>query len=193
MAQGSINNRYELLLIGGSAGSLEVILQLLPRLRLDLELAIVIVMHRKNGESLLAGLLDDKTALPVKEVDEKEAIEAGNIYLAPADYHLLIEKDKTFSLDYSEKLHYCRPSIDITFETAAEAFGASSIAVLLSGANADGANGLKKIKEAGGLTIVQDPSEAVIAYMPQQAINMFRVDYTADTEKIIQIINRINQ
>ena len=100
MAQRSINNRYELLLIGGSAGSLEVLMQLLPRLDKNLALAIVIVLHRKPGESLLAELLKEKISWPVKEADEKERIEKNNVYIAPSDYHLLIEKTKTFSLDF---------------------------------------------------------------------------------------------
>ena len=111
MAQGSIGKQYELLLIGGSAGSLEVLLQLLPALNKNLPFAIVIVLHRKNGESLLMNVLKDKTTWPVKEAEEKEKIESQTIYLAPADYHLLIEKDKTFSLDYSEKVHYSRPAL----------------------------------------------------------------------------------
>lgn len=191
MAKGGINNRYEALLIGGSAGSLEVVLQLLPALRTDLELAIIIVMHRKNGESLLVGLLDGKTPWPVKEAEEKELLEKGKIYIAPADYHLMIENDKTLSLDFSEKVHYSRPSIDVTFETAAESYGAATMAVLLSGANADGVKGLYRIKKVGGLTIVQHPDDAVVSYMPQQAIDFFEVDYIAATQEIAAIINRL--
>src|SRR5688572_23799656 len=100
MAERSINSHYELLMIGGSAGSLEVLLQLLPALRKDLNFAIILVLHRKNGESLLVDLLGDKTSWPVKEAEEKEKLEDCTVYIAPADYHLLIEKDKTLSLDY---------------------------------------------------------------------------------------------
>jgi two-component system chemotaxis response regulator CheB len=191
MAQGSINNRYRLLIIGGSAGSLEVLMQLLPLLDADLQLAVVIVMHRKPGESLLVRLLSGKTGWPVKEVEEKENIQSGIVYVAPSDYHLLFEKDKTFSLDFSEKVHYSRPSIDVSFESAAEVYGASAIAVLLSGANADGAEGLENIRDAGGVTIVQDPQEASVSYMPQQAIDNFKVDYVADTKGIVDIVNRL--
>lgn len=191
MAQGSISNHYELLLIGGSAGSLEVLLQLLPALRADLPLAIAIVLHRKNGESLLVELLNDKTSWPVVEAEEKAPIESGKIYVAPSDYHLLIERDKTLSLDVSEKVHYSRPSIDVSFETAAEAYRSSMIGVLLSGANADGAEGLRQIKLAGGLTIVQDPKEAAVSYMPQQAIDLTDVDYIASTKEMAAIINRL--
>jgi two-component system, chemotaxis family, protein-glutamate methylesterase/glutaminase len=192
MAKGSINNRYELVVIGGSAGSLEVLMQLLPELRKDLSLAIIIVLHRKNGESMLAELLSDKTTWPVKEAEEKDPIEKGNIYLAPADYHLMIENDKTLSLDYSEKIHFCRPAIDVTFETAAETYGSSTVGVLLSGANADGAEGMQLIKNAGGLTIVQDPGEASVSYMPMQAIDTVKVDYVVRTKEMAEIINRLN-
>lgn len=192
MAQNSINNHYNLLIIGGSAGSLEVLMHLLPALRTDLEMAVIVILHRKPGESFLTNLLDEKLKWPVKEAEEKEPIENGTIYIAPADYHLLIENDRTFSLDYSEKVHFSRPSIDVSFESAAEVYGNSVIALLLSGANADGAEGLMKIKNAGGLTIAQSPSEASMSYMPQQAIDLFPVDYISDTAQMIQIINQLN-
>jgi len=191
MAQNGIINRYQLLIIGGSAGSLEVLVQLLPALHKNLKLAIVVVMHRKAGESMLVDVLGGKTTWPVKEAEEKENVEAGTVYVAPSDYHLLFEKNKTFSLDFSEKVHYSRPSIDVSFESAADAYGATVIAVLLSGANSDGSEGLNLIRNAGGLAIVQDPLEASVAYMPQQAIDNFQVDYIADTKTIVDIINRL--
>lgn len=185
-------NKYELLMIGGSAGSLEVILEILPQLRSDLDYAIVLVMHRRSGDSLLTGLLSDRTKLEVREAEEKEAIRPGVIYIAPADYHLLIEQDKTFSLDFSEKIHYSRPAIDASFETAAEAFGTSLAGILLSGANADGAEGLLRIKEAGGMTIAQDPAEASVSYMPQQAIENNAASQILTTRQIIELLNELN-
>jgi two-component system chemotaxis response regulator CheB len=185
-------NKYELLIIGGSAGGLEVLLEVLPQLRTDLDYAVVLVMHRRGGDSLLTGLLSDKTKLAVKEAEEKEAIRPGVIYIAPADYHLLIENDKTFSLDYSEKIHYSRPAIDASFETAAEAYGPLLAGVLLSGANADGSEGLLQIKQAGGLTIVQDPDEASVSYMPQQAIEKGAADKILTTRQIIGLLNELN-
>lgn len=193
MAEGKINNIYECLLIGGSAGSLDVIMQILPALRPDLGLAVILILHRKTGESLLPDLLGDKTTWAVKEAEEKESIEKNTIYIAAADYHLLIEEDKTFSLDYSEKVNFSRPAIDVTFETAVEVYGASIAALLLSGANGDGTDGLAQIKAAGGLTIVQDPIEACVSYMPQHAIDTVKVDYVSPTTEIIEIINRLNQ
>ena len=191
MAQGSTVKRYELLAIGGSAGSLEVILSLLPALQNEKELAIILVLHRRNGESLLTHLLSERTSWRVKEAEEKEAILPGTIYIAPADYHLLVERDKTFSLDYSEKINYSRPSIDATFETVADTYGSNAIALLLSGANTDGAAGLQKIKAAGGYVIVQDPADAVVAYMPQYAIDNVEVDSVAGTTIIPALIHQL--
>jgi two-component system, chemotaxis family, protein-glutamate methylesterase/glutaminase len=192
MEEEILMNKYELLIIGGSAGSLEVILEVLPSLRHDLDYAILLVLHRRSGDSLLTGLLSDKTSLEVKEAEEKEAITPGVIYIAPADYHLLVEKDKTLSLDYSEKIHYSRPAIDASYETAAEAYGPLLIGVFLSGANADGAEGLLKIKQAGGLTIVQDPNEASVSYMPQQAFEKNAATKIVKTTQIIRLLNEVN-
>jgi two-component system, chemotaxis family, protein-glutamate methylesterase/glutaminase len=192
MEEEILMNKYELLIIGGSAGSLEVILEVLPLLRHDLDYAILLVLHRRSGDSLLTGLLSDKTSLEVKEAEEKEAITPGVIYIAPANYHLLVEKDKTLSLDYSEKIHYSRPAIDASYETAAEAYGPLLIGVLLSGANADGAEGLLQIKQAGGFTIVQDPNEASVSYMPQQAIEKNAATKIVKTTQIIRLLNEVN-
>jgi two-component system chemotaxis response regulator CheB len=192
MAQGLINNRYDLLVIGGSAGSLDVLIRLLPALRSGLGLAIVIVLHRNYSESLLSEVLSDRMSGPVTDAEEKDPLKPGSVYLAPADYHLLIEKDRTFSLDYSEKVNFSRPSIDVTFETAAEAYGAACAGVLLSGANADGTAGLAAIRSKGGLTIVQSPLEAAVRFMPEQAIQQVPVDYVGTTDEMIEIINRLN-
>lgn len=191
MAQGSTVNHYEMLVIGGSAGSLEVILTLLPALQDEKDLAIILVLHRRNGESLLTHLLSERTSWKVKEAEEKEAILPGTIYIAPADYHLLVEGDKTFSLDYSEKINYSRPSIDATFETVAETYGANAIALLLSGANTDGTAGLKRVKAAGGYVMVQDPADAVVAYMPQHAIDNAAVDAVVGIAKIPSLIHQL--
>lgn len=188
MAQDRKLKPVRLLVIGGSAGSLEIIIQLLPKLPLRLPFAVILVVHRKNADSVLTELLGEKTDLPVKEAEEKDELKAGNIYIAPADYHLLVEKNGTLSLDYSEKLHYSRPSIDATFETAAEAYGDSLACLLLSGANADGTEGLRAVKQHGGLTIVQDPSEAAVAYMPQQAVNGLSVDHVVGMNAMIELL-----
>jgi two-component system, chemotaxis family, protein-glutamate methylesterase/glutaminase len=194
MAQNSIEkHQTEILIIGGSAGSLEVILRALPILKIPLLISIVIVLHRKNNsDSTLTNLFQAKTSIPVKEAEEKEPIRAGHIYIAPADYHLLIEKDRTFSLDYSEKIHFSRPSIDLTFQTAAETYRESMAGLLLSGANADGVEGLELIKLTGGITAIQNPKTAGVSYMPQQALDKLEPDYILDIEQVADFINGLS-
>lgn len=181
----------DLILIGGSAGSLQVIIEILPKLNPTTQQAIVIVFHRKaspNAEMLI-DLLNIKSSLPVKEAEDKEEIQPGTVYIAPADYHLLLEKDHSFSLDISEKVNYSRPSIDLTFLTAADAYKDKLIAILLSGANSDGINGLKTIQKHGGHCIAQDPSTSLVAYMPTQAILKNVVDFIATPSEMVAIIN----
>jgi two-component system, chemotaxis family, protein-glutamate methylesterase/glutaminase len=180
--------------IGGSTGSLDVLLPVLSALQSPLTLSLVVVVHRKNtSNSPLAALLATKTNLPVHEVDDKDLLKPGHIYLAPADYHLLFEKNGTFSLDDSEKVHFSRPSIDVTFESAADVYGAGVVGILLSGANADGTRGLQAIKQAGGISVAQQPTSAQVAYMPQQAIDNAAVDRVLDVPELIEFINLQNQ
>ena len=162
---------YQLLVIGGSAGSLSVVLKIIPLLKKKMNLAVIIVFHRKSSEdNTLIDVLSSRTDFTVKETDDKDEIQPGVIYVAPADYHVLIEKNKTISLDASEKINYSRPSIDVTFESAAEAYTDSLICMLLSGANADGVQGLLIAKRLGAYIIIQDPQTAEVSYMPEQAL-----------------------
>lgn len=180
------------LVIGGSAGSLEVLIKVLPQIRTDINFAIIIVLHRKTGsESLLSNLLSAKTTLKVKEVDEKEKILPQTVYIAPAEYHLLIEKNLTFSLDYSEKINFSRPAIDVTFQSAAETFGSSLVCLLLSGSNADGVKGLNTVSEHKGIILVQDPESAQVKYMPLQAILNNKVTQILTVDKIAAYINSL--
>lgn len=176
---------FKLIVIGGSAGSLQVILNFLAALPPDFPLPVLIVLHR-NGvfESSLEELFSSRTTLPVKEVEEKEPILPGIVYICPADYHVLLEKDHSFSLDYSERVNYSRPSIDVTFRSAADSFGEALIALLLSGGNADGVEGLEYVKARGGVVVVQDPATAEVPFMPEQAILKKEVDYIVPAEEI---------
>ncbi|KQS26777.1 chemotaxis protein CheB [Dyadobacter sp. Leaf189] len=190
MEENHVARHCGLLLIGGSAGSLEVLFKLLPRLKADLPFPVVLVLHRRNsGDSSLTELLGSKTLNKTVEVEDKDPIVPGCIYLAPADYHLLIENDHTFSLDYSEKINFSRPSIDVTFESAADVFGAATTGIILSGANEDGTNGLVSIKRAGGRTVAQQPDTAQMPFMPQHAITAGTVDYTLDIAGLAGFIN----
>lgn len=173
MAEKQIKLPQKLVLVGGSSGSLDALMVLLPALKKNFSWPILIVIHRSNQtDTGLTDLLSAKTSLHIKEADEKETLLPGWIYLAPPDYHVLLEEDGSISLDASEKVHYCRPSIDVSFSSASRVYKKDCTAVLLSGANADGAAGMKLIKDQGGRTIVQEPSEALVNYMPLQAIQL---------------------
>nr|WP_295873534.1 chemotaxis protein CheB [uncultured Chitinophaga sp.] len=186
----SMATASRVVLIGGSAGGLQAILTLLPGLSSRLNAAVIIVLHRQNSaDSVLAELLAAKTTLPVHEAEEKEPLLPGVIYIAPGDYHLLVETDHTLSLDYSEKIHFSRPSIDVTFSAAADVFGADTLAILLSGANSDGVEGLAEVHEAGGLTIVQDPETATVDFMPRHALQAVPVDHVLAADVMASFIN----
>lgn len=181
------------MVIGGSAGSLDVLLKVLPELNVNLSFPIIIVVHRKNGaDSLLPALLSGRTNLKVKEAEEKEPLLAGHIYVAPSDYHLLIENNRTFSLDYSEKVNYSRPSIDVTFESAASVYREKVVCMLLSGSNADGVKGLKVVKAFGGIAAIQDPRSALIPYMPAQAAQNVKIDFTLGIKDTVEFINLLS-
>ncbi|CAM3129550.1 chemotaxis protein CheB [Kaistella daneshvariae] len=182
----------EALLIGGSAGSLEVLLKLLPGLKPALSFSIILVLHRKPGkDDILTNLLAARTEMMVKEVEEKEKMLPGTLYIAPPNYHLLIENDHTFSLDASEKVNFSRPSIDVTFESAAEVFGENLACLLLSGANSDGTAGLQAVKKYGGLALVQNPSAAVVDFMPQSALAHVNVDAVLNPTEMADYINKM--
>jgi two-component system chemotaxis response regulator CheB len=178
--------------IGGSAGSIKVLLEILPQLDLGLSFPIVIILHRKSYPgSVLNRLLANSSKLPVMEVEDKMTILPGCIYIVPPDYHMLFENQTLLSLDFSEKLNFSRPSIDITFRSAAETFKVNAVALLLSGANADGVNGLKEIKKYGGIVLVQDPETAEIDYMPKQAMLSMVVDAVLKPVEIASYINHL--
>lgn len=174
-----------LIIIGGSAGSLQVILKLIAGLDESYPVPVIIIVHRSQTiEALLEELLAAKTNMRVKEIEEKEKPLPGWLYICPADFHLLFETDESFTLDYSEKVNFCRPSIDVSFQSAAEVFGENLVCILLSGANADGAEGLAYVKYKTGITIVQNPAEAEVSYMPQMALQRKEADYVLETNEI---------
>ncbi|MBC7451278.1 MAG: chemotaxis protein CheB [Cytophagales bacterium] len=180
---------YEAIVIGGSWGGMDAVIQLIKPLPKLYPIPIIVVIHRKkNVKSSLCDILSKYTVLTVKEVDEKEVISAGTIYIAPANYHVFIEQDKTFSLDVSPDVLYSRPSIDVLFESAALVYKDTLIGIILTGANADGSLGLNKISEKKGLTIVQDPTEAVIDIMPKAAIMKGPVDHVLSLKRIQELL-----
>jgi two-component system chemotaxis response regulator CheB len=163
--------------IGGSAGALEVLRMIVRELPKSLSCPVVIVIHLPAHSSGLAELLGAETSVRVKQAEDKEPIAAGTIYIAPPSYHLLIESQRTFALSVDPPVHYSRPAIDVLFETAADVYGAGVIGILLSGASEDGAAGLQEIHAAGGTTIVQSPLSAEVAIMPAAALALFEPTY----------------
>ncbi|MDP2338790.1 MAG: chemotaxis protein CheB [Bacteroidota bacterium] len=182
-------NDFAIVLIGSSKGGLAALQKLLGFLPATFKTPVVIVQHRmESAEDLLVELLQKNTELYLKEVEDKDIINRGVIYLAPAGYHLLIEEDH-FALSTEGPVSASRPSIDVLFESAAEEFGSKVVGIILTGMNRDGAQGLKKIKEAGGITLVQDPEEAEARQMPDAAIAASKVDYILALEGIGRFLN----
>ncbi len=183
----------KVLVIGGSAGSLEVLIELLPQLNFMPSFAIVLVLHRKSAQdSTLEELIAVKSRIPLREVEDKTPLLPGFIYVAPSDYHLLFEANGNLSLDISEKVNYSRPSIDVSFESAAEVYGPALVGILLSGANADGTEGLLAIKRAGGAIAVQVPETAQMPFMPMNALTNTNPHYVLDVKGILELITHIN-
>ena len=169
--------KYEAVVVGTSTGGLNALQEILVPLPADYKLPILVVQHQLPAPNdFLASSLNNSCQINVTEAFEKERIKPGQVYVAPANYHLQVEMDKTLSLSIDAKVSYSRPSIDVLFETAADAYGPSLIGVILTGANDDGTVGLKKIKEYGGLVIAQDPATAQAKIMPSSAIKENIVD-----------------
>jgi len=168
---------YEAIVIGVSAGGLDALSKIIPQLPEDYPLSVSVVQHtRKDMDDFLANHLDGLSPIKVKEAEWQESLKPGTVYIAPSGYHLLVEKDKTFAFSVDPPVNYAIPSIDVLFESAARVYGSKLIGVVLTGANRDGTKGLKKIKEAGGLTVVQEPKTAAATEMPRSAITNVNVD-----------------
>jgi len=179
----------EILLLGGSAGSFKLIFRIVQVLDRNLKKVVIIVMHRKrNFASEVEKLFAHNSLMGVKEIEDKDGINKGIIYIAPANYHVLIESGGYFGLDVSEAIWFSKPSIDITFESAAEVYKNKCTAILLSGANQDGAEGMLKLRNAGSLTIAQDPEDAELPEMPRDAINIGGAEYVLSGAEIIQLL-----
>lgn len=178
-----MSGSYDIIVIGGSAGSLPAITAILTGLPDKLGVPVVIVLHRlKNVQSELDRLLSVKKK--ITEPEDKEKILPGHIYLAPQNYHLMLEADHTFMLDYSELVNFSRPSIDMTFSSASAVYGHRVLGILLSGANKDGAEGLCQIVDKGGTGIVQDPATAEFDIMPLAAMAMCNDVFIMSVEEI---------
>jgi two-component system chemotaxis response regulator CheB len=159
-----------MIVVGGSLGGCAALGVILRRLPADFPLPIAVVLHRhRESEALLAPVVQRGCRLPVGEAEDKEPIEGGRVYLAPADYHLLIDRD-SFALSTDELVNFARPSVDVLFDSAAEWRRRSVVAVVLSGSGSDGARGARRVEECGGVVLVQDPATAEGLWMPSAAI-----------------------
>jgi two-component system, chemotaxis family, protein-glutamate methylesterase/glutaminase len=166
-----VTQRFDLIVIGGSAGAIEVLARLLSGLTARFMPAVAIVIHLPpEGPNVLHEIFAGPGAPPMKLAEDKEPISPGTIYFAPPDYHLLVESGRTFALSQDERVHYSRPAVDVLFESAAEAYRERLLGIVLSGANADGAAGLKAIAAAGGMTVVQALASAEMIAMPAAAL-----------------------
>ncbi len=182
---------YAALVIGASAGGTNAMQQILPHLPASFPIPIIVVQHLHPWQQGVALVHHGGGALVMKDADEKELIRPGFVYFAPPNYHLLVERDRTLSLSIDPKVNYTRPSVDVLFESAADAYGANLIGIVLSGANNDGATGLHYIKQHGGLTIVQDPADAEVGYMPRAAIESTQPDHILTAAAILKFLNKL--
>jgi two-component system chemotaxis response regulator CheB len=187
-----LHTSYKAIAIGGSAGSFQGITRILSKVPEDFPIPIIMCLHRlKHVRNGFIEALSIKSIKDVIEPYDKESIRKGKVYLAPANYHLSIELGNYFSLSTEQMVNNSRPSIDITLETASFAYKNKLIGILLSGANKDGALGMKSIKERGGLTVIQDPAECLIDTMPAAAQMMTEIDYTLSVEDVVKLLEEI--
>ena len=185
----SLAGRIDALAIGASAGGVEALLSVLPTLAAGWTVPIFVVVHLpRERPSLLAGVFRARCAVPVFEAEDKMPVTRGAIHFAPPDYHLLLEAGPTLALSADEIVNYSRPSIDVLFESAADVYGERLGAIVLTGANEDGAAGLAAVQRAGGVTIVQDPKTALMPTMPAMALQRVRADHVLPLAGIAELL-----
>ncbi|MDD5284242.1 MAG: chemotaxis protein CheB [Desulfuromonadaceae bacterium] len=184
--------RFKAVVIGVSSGGVSALKLLLGALPVDFPVPIMVVTHiTPDSDDGLAVLLDTYCAIRVKEADEQETATAGTVYLAPANYHLLVERSGNLSFSIDPPVNFARPSVDVLFESAAEAYRTELIGVILTGAGSDGSRGLLKISNFGGLTIVQDPEDAEMDSMPRSALQLLKADHVVRLNEISHLLTRL--
>jgi two-component system chemotaxis response regulator CheB len=178
-------NSIEAIAIGASAGAVQALSCILPELPTDYPLPVLVVVHvPPDRNNMLVPLFQAKCQISIREAEDKEPILPGVVYFAPSDYHLLVETDRTISLSADAPVLYSRPSIDFLFESAADAYGPALLGVILTGANEDGAAGLRAVCEAGGLAIVENPASAYASAMPTAALEACHIARTMSLQDI---------
>lgn len=186
-------NSVEAIVLGASAGGLNAMIGLFSKLPADLPVPILVVQHtRPDEDSLLPELIGAGTRLNVVEAEDKIEIKPGNIYIAPPNYHLLVEDKHTIALSTEERVNYSRPSIDLLFESAVRVYYSKLVGIILTGANDDGSRGISMIARAGGITIAQSPESAEFKVMPQAAINTGNVKFVFDLVTMAQFISELS-
>lgn len=186
--------KIEAIVIGASAGGISALMTILVTLPAHFRIPIIIVLHMPDTrESRLVEVFQHHMEINVMTAEDKDRIQQGRVYFAGSGYHLSIERDRSFSISCEEPLHFSRPSIDILMCSAADTYGLGLIGILLTGANQDGAVGMKAIHAAGGITIIQDPAQAEIAVMPQSALNLFTPDFILSLEDIQALIFKLEK
>ncbi|MDX1627527.1 MAG: chemotaxis protein CheB [Fulvivirga sp.] len=194
MSRYNLNNKFKAVVIGGSAGSFQGIVKILSSLPKSFPLPIIMCLHRlKHVRNGFVEALSIKSIAEITEPYDKENIKKGRVYLAPANYHMSIELGHYFGLSTEPMYNNSRPSIDITLSTAAYVYRDKLIGILLSGANKDGGQGMKSIKDRGGLTIVQEPAECLIDTMPKAALSLTNIDYTLKIDEIVNFLNELHK
>jgi len=184
-------SRPEAIAIGCSQGGFHALRTLLGGLDHRLTQPVLICCHTSGDVSVLCELLASHSTLPVIEAREREVAAGGTVYMAPAGYHLLVENDRRFALSVDQHVRYSRPSIDVMFGSVSDVYRAALIGVVLTGANQDGAEGLAKIRQSGGLAVVQDPESAEAAVMPRAALLAAGADYCVPLQQIAPLLNRL--
>jgi len=187
-------SRFKCIAIGVSAGGMKALPVVLSSLPSDFSVPVIVVQHVSpdSDNSYFVSHLNECIRIKVKEADEKEPIAGGYVYIAPSNYHLFVERNETFSLSVDERVNYSRPSIDVLFESAVDVYKSKLMGIILTGGNNDGAEGLKKIKQCGGLAIVQNPEGAESDAMPRAALAACKVDYVLSLEEIAGFLKEIS-
>jgi two-component system chemotaxis response regulator CheB len=184
--------QFKAVVIGVSTGGVSALKLGLGALPADFPLPIMVVTHiAPNADDGLAVLLNTHCSIRVKEADEQEIITSGTVYLAPPNYHLLVEQGGQLALSVDPPVNFARPSVDVLFETAAAVFGPALIGVILTGAGSDGSRGLLKVKNSGGLTIVQDPADAEMAAMPKSALELVTADHVVRLTELAALLAKL--
>jgi two-component system chemotaxis response regulator CheB len=183
---------YKAVIIGGSAGSFQVVTRILSSLPKEFPLPILLCLHRlKHVRSGFVEALSLKSNIPVEEPYDKEMLKPGKAYLAPANYHMFVELANRIALSTEDTVNHSRPSIDLSFISAANAYREKLVGIILSGANKDGTIGLKKLHDNGGIAIVQDPNECEVKTMTQSALQLTKVDFVYSTDQIISYLQKM--